>query len=215
MSKKLVFALWIVFACALQPGRALAQTHDTHAVTIRIYDYASMSPTPIEQAQEYVTALYAQIDVHIVWAETLRPHARRGRVCERDPGELVINILPPAMSRRMDLTNVTLGHAAVTPFDGGTIAYVLFDRITDVASTSNASAADVLAVVMAHELGHLLLPSGSHSPTGLMRPTWNPNDFRAHNRQQWQFTSAQADAIRGLLTRRLGAGSLGSQIAGQ
>jgi hypothetical protein len=214
MSKP-VLALLIGLAFLLQPRGAVAQVNDTHSVLIRVHDYARLPQESIEWAQKYVTALYAHIDVHVVWAKTMRPHESRFHFRDRDPGELVINILPPAMSRRMELTEETLGVAAVTQFDGGTVAWVLFDRICDVALTSKTNAADVLAVVIAHELGHLLLPVGSHSPSGLMRPAWSPDDFRAANQRQLDFTSAQADAIRGLLTRRSSPGSLSVQAAGQ
>jgi hypothetical protein len=208
-------ALLIGAAVLLQPGRVFAQPNGIPSVTIRIYDYAQLPQEPIESAQKFVTALYAHIDVHLVWAKTVRPNALRFHLRDRDRGDLLINILPPAMARRMELTDETLGVAAVTKFDGGTIAYVMFDRVSDLALTSNTSAADVLAVVMAHELGHLLLPFGSHSPSGVMRGRFSRDDFMPLNQQQLDFTSAQADAIRGMLTRRFGSGSLSVQTAGQ
>lgn len=210
-----VSALLIGLAVVLQSGRVFAQANDILPVTIRIYDYARLPQEPIESAQKFVTALYARIDVHLVWAKTMRPNAWRVRLRDRDPNELLINILPLAMSRRMELTAETLGVAAVTKFDGGTVAYVMFDRVSDLALTSNTSAEDVLAVVMAHELGHLLLPFGSHSPSGVMRRTLSRDDFMPLNQQRLDFTTAQADAIRGMLTRRFGSGSASVQAAGQ
>jgi hypothetical protein len=54
----------------------------------------------------------------------------------------------------------------------------------------------VLAYVMAHEMGHLLLPPGAHSPSGIMRPDWDGDDLRHIASGSLQFTPAQANAIR-------------------
>jgi len=212
---KPTLALLIGLAFILQPGRAVAQVNDIHSVSIRIHDYARTPRESIEWAQKYVAALYARIDVHIAWRRAVRPNEWRVHFRDRDPGELLINILPPAMSRHLEVTEETLGVAAVTQFDGGTVAYVLSDRICDVATTSQINAADVLAVVIAHELGHLLLPAGSHSPSGLMRPALTADDFKPLNQQQLNFTSAQADAIRGMISRRPSSAAVSLQTAGQ
>ena len=36
----------------------------------------------------------------------------------------------------------------------------------------------ILGCVIAHELGHLLLGSNSHSDEGIMQPRWDPNQVR-------------------------------------
>lgn len=56
----------------------------------------------------------------------------------------------------------------------------------------------VLAHVMAHEIGHLLLPYG-HSSTGLMRANWDVADLRRAVYRQLKFTPEQAALIRAKL----------------
>jgi hypothetical protein len=60
---------------------------------------------------------------------------------------------------------------------GGRIVYVLDSEITRAVSTCRAAKADILAAVIAHELGHLLLPPNAHARTGLMRPYWDDTDL--------------------------------------
>jgi hypothetical protein len=199
----------------LGPQSVFAQPNDVPSITIRIYDYAHVPPQFIEEAQEQVTDVYAAIGVQTEWAQTVRPTEPRMYSPERDPGELLINILSPAMSRRMAVAEETVGLAAVTLFDGGTIAYVLFDRISEVAITSATSPATVLGVVIAHELGHLLLPHGSHSRTGLMRPKLNAGDFKVVNRRQLKFTPAQVHSIHRLINRRIQLALFSSATASQ
>lgn len=200
--RRTALAFLMGIGLGLGPASALAQPNDVPSITIRIYDYARIPTESIEEAQQHVTDLYAAIGVQAVWARTVRPTESRAYSLERDPRELLINILSPTMSRRLAVAEETLGLAAVSLLDGGTIAYILFDRICQVAVTAATSPASVLGVVIAHELGHLLLPHGSHSRTGLMRPIWNAVDFGVVNHQQLNFTRAQARSIHRLLSRR-------------
>jgi hypothetical protein len=49
---------------------------------------------------------------------------------------------------------------------------------------------------MVHELGHLLLGSGSHSPTGIMQPVWQSQILLQGLRRALHFTPEQARRIR-------------------
>jgi hypothetical protein len=73
-------------------------------------------------------------------------------------------------------------------------AYLFYDRIRAVAALQNQDFTRVLGRVMAHEVGHLLLPYGSHSLEGIMRVTV---DGRVNVLQR--FTPAQVAAIKATL----------------
>jgi hypothetical protein len=59
-----------------------------------------------------------------------------------------------------------------------------------------ASLDKVLAVAIAHELGHMLLPSGKHSKFGLMRAPWDANHFRSASAGLLTFSDDSARRIR-------------------
>ena len=65
----------------------------------------------------------------------------------------------------------------------------------------NVSLADTLGHVMAHELGHLLLGSNSHSGMGIMRAHWQSEELRRLSRGGLWFTNEQADRMTGKLYR--------------
>lgn len=203
--RRSAFIRIIGFVFVLESQSALAQSNDVLQLPIRIHDYARLPAGSIESAQERVHDVYAPIGVHPVWAETMRPHDQPRRKLQRDPREWSIIILPPAMSRRLRVEAETVGLAVVTRVDGGKVAYVLFDRVCNVAAASAASREEVLGTIIAHELGHLLLPSGAHSETGLMRPSWQLLDFRGVDSEQWRFTPEQAHAVRRRLRQSLAA----------
>jgi hypothetical protein len=52
-------------------------------------------------------------------------------------------------------------------------AYVFCDRVAALNERASASIPSILGDVIAHELGHLLLPLPGHSPGGIMRPELN------------------------------------------
>jgi hypothetical protein len=53
----------------------------------------------------------------------------------------------------------------------------------------------ILGCVIAHELGHLLLGSNSHSGSGIMQPRWERRQVRQAMTGDLLFTSAQAKRI--------------------
>ena len=56
---------------------------------------------------------------------------------------------------------------------------------------------------IAHEVGHLLLPRGTHGPAGLMRGTWGMEDMRDAVQGHLGFSTMEAAIIRA----RLAAGN--------
>jgi hypothetical protein len=59
----------------------------------------------------------------------------------------------------------------------GSQADVFYTKIASFHGVSSVEPATLLGHAMAHELGHLLLGSNSHSLTGLMRANWRTNDL--------------------------------------
>ena len=55
----------------------------------------------------------------------------------------------------------------------------------------------MLACAIAHELGHLLLPTAGHSDLGLMRAWWDRDDFGRAERGQLRFSAEEAALLRG------------------
>src|SRR5262245_66385177 len=82
----------------------------------------------------------------------------------------------------------------------GGMAFVLSDRVEGSASSHHVSISRVLGEVIAHELGHLLLPANSHSERGIMHDVWNLRSGLLE-----YFTTAQAEMIRRRLASRGGS----------
>jgi hypothetical protein len=92
-----------------------------------------------------------------------------------------------------------LGVATRSQTERGRLAYVFIDRVRNAALTYRVDHVSVLAHAIAHEVGHLLLPSGAHSESGLMRAEWTRSDFRVMSGPGLAFTTDEASAIRARL----------------
>ena len=182
--------------------RAAAQS-EAPAVRIRILDYAPIANDVIAQAQQRVTDIYESIGVQLRWQATVRPldPSSSGADTLTEAAEFVLIVLSPNMSRRMKIAPHAVGMAIVPPQGGGRIAYVLFDRVTQVARAARSEVTDVLGRVMAHEIGHLMLPDGSHSGSGLMRAGWNIKELHRPPDSAFEFTISQGETIRRRLRR--------------
>lgn len=80
--------------------------------------------------------------------------------------------------------------------DSPRVAYVFYDRVQQVARRYQTSDGSVLGVAIAHEIGHLLLPYGSHSSSGLMKAVWDNRQFFLARGGLLRFTAQQAALIR-------------------
>jgi hypothetical protein len=90
----------------------------------------------------------------------------------------------------------------------GNRAGVFYSRIEkasrDPTVSLGASVAEVLAYVMAHEVGHLLLNSRTHLNEGIMRADWTLLEFGAMRNGQLSFGAAEAGAMRRAVLKRNG-----------
>ena len=72
---------------------------------------------------------------------------------------------------------------------------VFDDRIQDAAMRENRTHADVLAHVIAHEIGHVLLRANAHSRRGLMSAVWTDYEYGIIDRGLMFFTAAQSKTM--------------------
>jgi hypothetical protein len=80
----------------------------------------------------------------------------------------------------------------------GPTARIFFNQVQDSARTWDVDVSTLLAYVMVHEIGHLLLPYMPHSATGLMKAEWDRALIREAAAGSLTFTDAQITRIRAL-----------------
>jgi hypothetical protein len=100
------------------------------------------------------------------------------------------------MSRRLHLGGHVFGVALEDPQgDFGSHAWIFCDLLKDAAAQSGVNQSLLLGAVMAHELGHLLLSTDSHSTSGLMRANWSSEELLAIRQKALHFSSGETRRI--------------------
>jgi len=91
------------------------------------------------------------------------------------------------------------------------IAYVFYPRVATGARRDGLPLSAMLGYVMAHEIGHLLLPLNAHSRKGVMRGVWDAEQIRRARLGELTFTQEEVR----IMTQRMAANSLAAQLAHQ
>jgi hypothetical protein len=151
-------------------------------LTVRVRNDARALDQDVAAAQKHVTQIYAKAGVDVVWVG--------------GGARMTVALISHEQADRMHQHKDAMGYAPASGAEGGRLAYVLNHRVDAVSAGYGSPKTVVLGVTLAHEIGHLLLPSRPHSAQGLMRRKWDESDFRNARRGELLFTPEQALAIR-------------------
>jgi hypothetical protein len=166
------------------------------AIVMRVRDTAQVPDDVLTPAQADVTRIYREAGVEVLWptAESLSAESSVVR-----QAALTVAILTMGQAdhiRSGASWDGLVGFATRTGDGEGRLVYVVYDRVELLTGGNGLRRARMLAIAMAHEIGHLLLPERGHSATGLMRAYWTHADLRIARHELMFFTPSQSEQIR-------------------
>jgi hypothetical protein len=166
-------------------------------ITIFVYDYAHVSPELLAVAEEDARRIFRQAGVGTVWATCLpKPEkVQPGDCYSVDASHLMLKILPHAINPQVRDRPDVLGTALVDDKGLGYYAYVFYDAVQRVVEEQKLAHA-LLGDVLAHEIGHLLLGSNSHSVSGIMSAHWHGEELRRISEATMLFTPSQSRTLK-------------------
>jgi hypothetical protein len=169
-------------------------------ITISVYDYANISTELLVAAEEDAWRIFRQAGVETVWKTCLpKPEKIQAGDCYTvDATHLTMKILPRAISAQARDRNDVLGTALVDEKGAGYYAYVFYDAVNRIAEERRLGHT-MLGDVLAHEIGHLLLGSNSHSVSGIMSAHWHGEELRRISEATMLFTPSQSRKLRNRL----------------
>jgi len=174
-------------------------------VAISVYDYAHVSNELLAAAEEDAQRVFRQAGVETVWTTCLpKPEKARSLSddCYRvDAAHLMLKILPHAIAKHVRDRGDVLGTASVDERGASYYAYVFYDNVERVAGERKLGHA-LLGDVLAHEIGHLLLGSNSHSVSGIMSAHWYGDELRRISEATIFFVPSQSRIMRDRLASR-------------
>ena len=173
-------------------------------ITVRFFNYAQLPAKTLNEAKDRVTLIYHRTGLEIDWAqcpvEEEDPSMYPACTEVWDTTHLFLRLLPEAQ-KTVKVEKV--GESFLNP----RIANIYWNRVRLQAESSQVSPERTLAHTIAHELGHLLLGSNSHSPSGIMTGKWSRQDLISISQFGLSFTTQQSDLIRAGVWKRMSQAS--------
>ncbi len=149
------------------------------SIALQMRNDAAVPAHVLEEAQDEVVRIFADASLDVRWTETAEA--------------FTVTIVPQVLGYSRAASPV-MG-VAQRSADGPTVQ-VFFKQVQHFAGTYRIELSTTLAHVIAHEVGHLLLPGRPHSSTGLMRTGWDNAFARDVVKGSLTFTEAEASRIR-------------------
>ena len=183
-------------------------------VIVRLYDTAGAGPDARNAAMRTASDIAQQAGVTLQWKDCSRGGADFPCTGIRGARELVVRLMlePRGQDlRASDALSVPgangaaalqLGFAAIEPATrAGVLATIYYDRVERVATRSGVPGGRFLGRAIAHEIGHLLLPSRPHSRSGLMRAVWTDGGSSDGQPGDWLFSADDSRRLRDAVAR--------------
>jgi hypothetical protein len=174
---------------SVHDDQILATEQGEAIIVLHVVNYATLSDDVLDEARLRVTNIYAGIGVRTVWVDSEQAVEKR-----LDGGlHLTVMLLPREM---VGVSDDAFGRA----HPGIGRAYIFCNRVASMPGPKFFAIS--LGAVIAHEVGHLVLPEKSHSRSGIMRREIDVQ----HAINPQSFDKSQADSIRKtLMTPTVGA----------
>jgi hypothetical protein len=168
-------------------------------ITVRVYNSAHVPAPKLVAARRTAEAVFRDTGLKVIFrlcgaqsslADPIDPCSE-----PLQPSEFVVRVIDaPVFNPALHPEAFGVAYV-VQETNRGWLATVFSDRIGGAASRVGVEADTLLGLVIAHEIGHLLLGVGYHGETGVMRADW-PDDLLGGARGQWHFSRLEAAAMR-------------------
>jgi hypothetical protein len=165
-------------------------------VKIAIHNDARIPESMLTQAAHEAARIFQRAGVDSVWTVCQSPKAgasaSSGCLSSGDLTHVSLRVVPWSAQ----FGDSIFGVAFLSEKGVGTYSDVFYPSVEKLRSDCDASLARVLGHVMAHEIGHLLLGTRSHSALGIMQPHWEGEELRRIGMGTLLFTPEQARNMR-------------------
>jgi len=202
-NRLLISLVWLVGLSGIAKSMSNGAPVLEPKITVWAFNFAQVSTETWSMAQNVAARIFNHTGIDMVWRDcSLSSEGTYAPDCERPQGatEIIVRLVPASAATRAQFGDGTLGIASQPEKGTPASASVFYDRVKELAKGGGASIEVILGHAVAHEIGHLLLGSNSHSSKGLMRARWSWQDLQQAAGGELQFTRSEVARIReGLL----------------
>ena len=181
------------FACADASSARAADPSPT--IRVRITNYTEATPATVSKAEREAGRILGEAGLNVVWidCQLKETAANPTDPCQQElqATDIVLRVLPD--HARNGVQDGAFGFAVLP-----VLASVYYEHAVSLARSDGAEfeVPIILGCVMAHEIGHLMLGSNSHSDTGIMQGQWERKQVRQLMKGDLHFTAQQSKLIR-------------------
>ena len=168
-------------------------------VTLMLDARARIRPDEVARATVEVTRILGAIGVHVHWipssaTSTNRPDDRLEPV-------FTIHVIVLARTDRPDADALPLGLTPPATTPCGADIVIFKEHVDEFARAHGRPIPLILGLVLAHEIGHALLPKPAHTSVGIMQAPWDHETMTQASDPGLRFTAQQGALIRARLNR--------------
>jgi hypothetical protein len=185
----------LVLASGIFPKTLTAHVQSSALnLTVSVFNDAGVEPSVWFQAQGRATEIMRRSGISLTWLDCGFPASGPDSNCSAIsyPAHLSVRIVPKFSPVKGDIFGQSFQDAA----GEGNYVLVYYASIKAFRAATTVPAGELLGCVVAHELGHLLLGTASHSSTGLMSAVWQDPELRQVVRGNLLFTGEEGEHIR-------------------
>ena len=163
-------------------------------IRVRVDNYTQASATTIAGAEREAGRIFGEAGLRTLWLDcpvgqltSVRQDPCQGPL---ETTDIELRVLSEPTENRFQ--GKVFGFAVVP-----VLASIYYDNVLRRAKSDDAEfeVPIILGCVIAHEVGHLLLGSNSHSGSGVMQPRWEPKQIQQAMMGTLLFTPDQANLI--------------------
>jgi len=182
------YRTWLVLGlgllCPQANRKGMAAKEPQPMITVRVLNQAGVPAKTLGKAERLAATILEAAGIAITWLEcpclpTLGRH---------DFWLHLLKDRPPKMQ------GDTTGFAVLMPERDGAVSYagVVWPAVEEVADGLESEVSNVLGATVAHEIGHILLGSKAHTPSGIMSSRLQRAHIEMAARKELRFAPEQA-----------------------
>jgi hypothetical protein len=198
----LLLIVWFAALSTSSSARTPNETQDQpRHLQVSLFNDAGVDSATLAEAQSRASAIFSHSGIEVDWLVCVPADpndflpGRTACSALAWPSHLSVRIRP----RALHVSAETFGQAFVDADGEGLYSNVYYQNLARSSGHRDLSDGELLGYVLAHELGHLLLGTNSHSASGIMQPRWDSSTLRPAALSSLRFTPAQSAVLRSRL----------------
>lgn len=173
-------------------------------ITVRIFDYAGIGARTLQAASKEAASILGKTGLATDWQFCDATGGPMPPICNQplEPDQVAVRIVRRAKQRNGALGCTECGTAFEDSQGLGAYANLYADCLKTLPSVDGLLPSAMLGHLLAHEIGHLLLPGKDHARQGVMRPQMRDEDWKLAAVGALVFPPRQAALLRAEVASR-------------